>query len=176
MRLSRDNLAFLGIVVVITTTYFLVVFRAQRRREAEIRAQVRERQKQIRCDALTVSRIAPMVREMQALKRRFCGDWHRRLPRRKELAGFLREICSYLAEENLCNQTIRPGTPSRGSLYNRLPITLDFEGNFPGLMGFLRRIDSMTRLTRVEQLEIRPGTQPGRLSIRLGMNIYFTEQ
>jgi hypothetical protein len=52
---------------------------------------------------------------------------------------------------------------------------MTFEGDFLALARFLRRIDTMARLTRVEKLIIQPGARGDELSIELGMNIYFTE-
>jgi Tfp pilus assembly protein PilO len=118
----------------------------------------------------------PMIRQIESMKRRYNKDWDRRLPERKELAGFLREIASNLAQEDLSNEMIQPGNPSRSPLYNCLPITMKFEGDFLSLANFLRRVDGMTRLTRVEHLSIQRGDDHRKLPITLGMNIYFTEQ
>jgi len=117
-----------------------------------------------------------MMREIEHMKQRYNSDWNRRLPASQELAGFLREISANLAEENLSRPMIAPGDPTRGSLYNVLPITMKFEGDFLSLAAFLRRVDGMTRLTRIEQLSIRPETTGSGMAIVLGMNIYFTEQ
>ena len=176
MRLPRDSLIVLGILVVISATYLLVVYRSQAKCLGGLRTQSAERKRQLDADAARASRVPPMLREVESMKQRYNKDWDRRLPRRIELSGFLREISANLAEEKLLNQMTAPGDPSRGPLYNVLPITMKFEGDFLALAGFLKRVDAMTRLTRIEQLKIQPNPGSKNLAIEVGMNIYFTEQ
>jgi len=176
MRLSRDNLIVLGIVVVITVTYVAVIYRWQARTLEDVRVSLAERQRGLRSSGMTASRVPGMVREIEAMKQRYNTEWDRRLPKRKELAEFLREISSNLARERLMNQIIQPGNPTRSLLYNRLPITMKFEGGFLSLGRFLKRVDHMTRLTRIEKMVIEPSKDSRDLAIELGMNIYFTEQ
>jgi type IV pilus assembly protein PilO len=176
MRISRDNWIILGMLLVVTATYVLVINRWQSSVLEDVRAQAATRERQLDRDRAKASRVLPMVRQIETMKQRYNKDWDRRLPQRQELAGFLREISSNLAEEKLINQMIRPGHPTSGPLYNVLPITMAFEGNFLSLAGFLRRVDEMTRLTRIEQLKIGPKKGSPDLQMEVGMNIYFTEQ
>ncbi|MHC4717052.1 MAG: type IV pilus inner membrane component PilO [Planctomycetota bacterium] len=176
MRISRDSWIVLGILAVITVTYGMVVYRWQMARLEGFREQIAAQKRQQEVDTVKAARVAPMIREIKAMKHRYNKDWNRRLPESQELAGFLREISGNLADEDLSRPMIAPGDPTRGSLYNVLPITMKFEGNFLALAGFLRRVDGMTRLTRIEQLSIHPRQDSNELSIVLGMNIYFTEQ
>jgi len=176
MRVSRDNWIVLGILAVLVVTYGGVVYRRQSNRLEDLREKIAARKRQHQADAAKAARVPPMMREIEHMKQRYNSDWNRRLPASQELAGFLREISANLAEENLSRPMIAPGDPTRGSLYNVLPITMKFEGDFLSLAAFLRRVDGMTRLTRIEQLSIRPETTGSGMAIVLGMNIYFTEQ
>jgi Tfp pilus assembly protein PilO len=175
--LSRDNLVVLGILTVITITYFAVVYRIQSAAADDVSSQRIEIKRHIETDSEMASRVSPMMRQIEKMKQRYNDeDWGHRLPERQELAGFLHEIASGLSQEKLINQFIQPGNPSQTSLYNCLPITLRCEGNFLSLARFLKRIDGMTRLVRVERLAIELGEDTQKLQIEMGMNIYFTEQ
>ncbi len=179
MLLSRDNLIVLGILTVITITYFAVVYRIQSAAADEVSSQRVEVERRLQIDSEQASRVPPMLRQIEKMKRHYNDkDWGQRLPERRELAGFLHEIASGLSQEKLTNQFIQPGNPSQSPLYNCLPITLRFEGDFLSLTRFLKRVDGMTRLVRIERLEIEPGedTHAQILQIEMGMNIYFTEQ
>ena len=176
MRVPHDNAIVLGIVVTVTAGYLLVIHRTQSADLGEVRASTAECRRKLAADSAKADFAPSMAREIGVMKRRYNKDWDRRLPQRKELAGFLREISANLTEEKLSRPMIAPGDPSRGSLYNVLPITMKFEGDFLSLAGFLRRVDGMARLTRIEQLSIHPRPQGDDLAIVLGMNIYFTEQ
>jgi type IV pilus assembly protein PilO len=176
VRISRDSAAVVGVLALVTAVYVLVVYRRQAATLTHLRARAAERQRKLADDAAKASRVPALTREVQAMRQRYNADWDRRLPEQKELAGFLREISANLVEENLQNHMIAPGEPTRGRLYNMLPITMRFEGDFLSLAGFLKRVDGMTRLTRIEQLRIEPTKDSSNLQIELGMNIYFTEQ
>ena len=176
MRFSRDNWIVLGVLAAVTASYLLVVYRWQSAALSEVRSQRSRRKRQLAADGVTASRVPSLIREINALSNRYGKNWDRRLPKRKELAGFLREISANLADENLPNQIIAPGSPTRGPLYNVLPITMKFEGNFLLLAGFLKRVDGMARLTRIEKLIIDGRKDRDGLGIEVGMNIYFTEQ
>jgi len=185
---QRDSLIMIGILITITITYVAVIYRAQSATLEKIRKRSAEVERQLKIDALQASRLPPMIHEIDCMNKRYDKSWDRRLPKREELAGFLREIASGLSKEKLFNQYIQPGNPTRKPLYNCLPITMKFEGKFLALAGFLKRVDEMTRLTRIERLSIKPiqnnrleraDTDTGEsppLAIELGMNIYFTEQ
>ncbi len=177
MRLTRDNLVVLSIVVVVSAVYFFVIYRQQSKVLQQVHSAMAVRTRQMEADSQKAARVPPIVREIERMKQRYGKDtWERRLPQQQELAGFLKEISANLGKERLANQIIQPGNPSRAALYNCLPITMKFEGDFLALAGFLRSIDSMTRLTRVERLAIEPRKDGRDLAVELGMNIYFTEQ
>lgn len=176
MLFSRDNLIVLGILAVITTTYFAVVYRTQSALAENIAARTAEVKNLLETDAMQASRVQPMLREIERMKKRYDDKGPaRRLPERQELAGFLHEITSGLAGEKLAIRSIRPGDPSTNPWYSRLPITLKFEGDFLALARFLKRIDGMSRLTRIERLTINAGQDRKNLAVEMGMNIYFTE-
>ena len=127
--LRLEPLIVLGILMVITITYFTVIYRTQSAAAEDVQISMAQIERQIEADATKASRVPPMLREIEKMKQRYNKDWDRRLPRRKELAGFLREIAAGLSEESLSNQFIQPGNPARRPLYNCLPITMKFEGN-----------------------------------------------
>jgi Tfp pilus assembly protein PilO len=175
VKLSRDSLVVLGVVAAIALTYIFVVYRRQSRTLENVRTQMSQKKRQLEDDTKTAARLPLLSQELEDMKSRYGKDWDRKLPNGKELGGFLREISSNLAQEKLGEQTIQPGNPTKAPLYNCLPITMKFKGDFLALVNFLNRVDNMTRLTRVEQLLIEPGKEGDGLAIEMGMNIYFTE-
>ena len=174
---SRDNLIVLGIMAVIATTYFTVVHRIQSASARTVSDRTLEVKRLMETELAQANRVPSMIREIEQMKRRYNEqEWGRRLPERQELSGFLRDIASGLSQEKLSNQFIQPGNPYQTPRYNCLPITLRFEGDFLSLARFLKRIDGMARLTRIEHMAISSGQAGEKLEIEMGMNIYFTEQ
>ena len=117
-----------------------------------------------------------LFRQVHAMRAQY-PNFQRRLPKRKELGGFLREITGQLSDDGLSNQLIEPGSPSREEFFHTLPIIMRFKGSYLSLGSFLERIGRMERLTRVQKLSITSaGDSPDELDIELQLNIYFTER
>jgi Tfp pilus assembly protein PilO len=188
LRAPRESLIVTGVLLATSVAYAAVVHRYQSRTLTGIATQVAAQKAKLEADAVKARQVAPMARQVEQMKTRYNKDWDRKLPASKELPMFLRDIAGNLAQAKLTNGMIQPGNPYKGSLYNCLPITMKFEGDFLSLASFLKRVDQMPRLTRIENLLINPSEQNQansnalagvwvpRLSIELGINIYFTEQ
>ncbi len=172
--ITRDNLLILGILAVIVIVAIVVVYMPQGRKLDELRAEVASLKRSLEDDVLKASVVPKMLRQVETMKSQY-KDFDRRLPKRKELGGFLREISGNLAEEQLSNYLIEPGNPTRKELFHTLPIIMKFHGSYLALASFLQRIDKMERLTRVEKLRINSNPKEPGLNIELQMNIYFTE-
>jgi len=127
-------------------------------------------------DAGKASVVPQMVKQMQAMRMRY-QDFDRRMPKRKELAGFLKEISSILAAEELTILNTEPRSPKREDLFHTLPIVMKLEGPYLSLASLLDQIHRMERLTRIQKLSVskNPKKDTQDLNIELQMNIYFTE-
>jgi Tfp pilus assembly protein PilO len=116
-----------------------------------------------------------MMREVQTLKSRY-KDFDSRLPRSKELGGFLQEITAIQQNSALVDPRMETGSPTSEELFNTMPIRMRLRGQYLALTDFLRRLSNMQRLTRVQRLMIIiPDKEGGDLSIELLLNIYFTK-
>lgn len=175
MRMTRDNWIVLGILLAVVATFAGVAFYPQQRKLGHVRQEIVRADQQLVADRQAVACVPEMVQQVDELKRRF-KNFDRRLPAQQELSEFLKEISTTVLAERLENQVIQPGNPTRGDLYNRLPILLQFEGGFQGLANFLSKLDQMERLTQIESIVVRPvKPESDRLKVEMKVNIYFTE-
>ncbi len=175
MTKNQNRLIFAAILIVVVGLYVARVHSPQARRLAAVREKIARRDIECQENAAKADAIPVMVCEVDRLKKEF-KDFDRRLPKQKELAEFLREISNTGESHRLANQVIRPGNPSIGPLYNRMPIIMDFSCTFPDLVGFLQKMNEMTRLTRVERIRMSPvASHSENLDIRMQVNIYFTK-
>jgi Tfp pilus assembly protein PilO len=175
-RMTRDCWIVLGLVGVLVGGTVALVFLPQGRQLDELRTQIAARKTALESDAQKVAIVPEMLRQVQEMKQRY-RDFDRKLPKRKELGGFLREISGNLSEERLASQLIEPGNPSREELFNTLPIGMKFHGSYLSLASFLKRLDEMQRLSRVEKLKISCNAKDdsAALDIEVLLDIYFTE-
>jgi Tfp pilus assembly protein PilO len=171
---ARDGIIMCGIVVVMTAAGFQFGYRPSARKLEQIREETSDVRASLLADSEKASAVPQLLRQVEEMKGKH-KDFDRRLPRRAELGGFLREISEDLSQESLSNQTIEPGRPTQEDVYFTLPIVMRFQGSYLSLVRFLERINRFERLTRVQKLSIIPGAAENQLDITMQMNIYFTE-
>ncbi len=180
MKLTKENWIMAGILVALVLAAVFAVYLPQSHKRDRINSEAVSQKLSMETDLKTCQVVPELVRQVDEMKNRY-RNMDRRLPKQKELGGFLREISANLLQARLANQMIEPGTPDQEELYHTLPIMMKFEGNYLSLANFLKRIDDMERLTRVQKMNIslnRDASKDkpeGDVSIELQLNIYFTE-
>jgi len=173
-KASKDTWIAAGILAALVIAALVAVYVPQSRRLERLRTDTASLRTQLEADMQKVAVVPELIRQVQEMKALY-KDFDRRLPKQKELGGFLREISTKLAEEKLTNQIIEPGNPVREELFHTLPIIMRFEGDYLSLASFLNGVGSMQRLMRVEKLNACLNERTHSLDLELQMNIYFTE-
>lgn len=174
MQITKDSLIALGLLAAFIVAATVFVYLPQGRKLKDVETRGARLRQELAADAQKASLVPEMIRRVGQMKCRY-KDFHRRLPDKKELGGFLSEISGNLANEDLSNQFTKTGSPSREELFHTLPIAMRFQGSYLATAGFLKRIRNMERLTRVRSLTVEKDGEKGMLNIELEMNIYFTE-
>jgi len=173
---SKDNIAMLGILAVLMAVAAGVMYWPQSRTLNELRMEIEKEKTVTDAYAAKVAVVPDLRRQVDEMKLRY-KDLDRRLPKQKELHGFLKEISENLEKEKLSSPFIEPGNTAREDTFHTLPIIMRFQGNYLSLASFLKRIDTMERLTRVQKLTITtdPKNPDAKINCELRLNIYFTE-
>ncbi len=174
MHLRSDNWIAIAVTAGIVVMAIFVVYQPQGDKLEALQAEIASRQNTLEDDSVKASVVPDMVRQIEAMKKRYTG-FNRRMPKRKELAGFLQEISSILASEELANQLTVPGDPRQEELFHTLPIIMEFQGSYLSLASLLQRIEKMERLARIQRLSVTQETGEESLDIEVQLNIYFTE-
>ncbi len=171
---AKDRLGFAAVLVAVIVAGVTIIHVPKSRRLENIRTQIATTQSALEIDTLQASVIPDMEREIERMKNKY-KDFDRRLPKRQELGGFLREISENLAQETLVNESYQPGSPVPQELFHTLPIVMKLKGPYLSLASFLKSLDKMERLSRVQMLNVCADPRKGELDITLSINIYFTE-
>jgi len=173
----KDSLAALGILAAMVVAAVLFVYAPQVRQLDELRDEITSKKLALQADAERAKVVPQMLRRIQEMKERYNERWEKRLPKRKELGAFLREISENLEREDLAGKLIEPGSPKKEELYHTLPILMRFQGSFTAFANFLERLDKMQRLTRIQKVQITADTKqvPALLDVQMRVNIYFTD-
>ncbi|MHC4982554.1 MAG: type IV pilus inner membrane component PilO [Planctomycetota bacterium] len=176
-NVTKDSLIVLGILaaMVISATLFVYVPQASSREQLE--TEIATLKTSLAADAEKARVVPQMLRHIDEMKKRYNKRWEKKLPKRKELGAFLREISENLEREELAGKLIEPGNPKKEELFHTLPILMRFQGSFTALSNFLDRLDRMERLTRIQNVHISADNNhvPAVLDVQLRMNIYFTD-
>jgi len=173
-KLTRESWIIMALAVAIVAAAVAFVYRPQGQKLEELRTKIASVETSLQADSQKAAVVPELLRQIEAMKRRY-KDFDRKLPKTKELGGFLAEITNNLAEENLAEPTIEPRNPAAEELYHTLPIVMRCRGSYLAVASFLKRIDRMQRLTRVHTLRINKQKAEESLSIEMQLNIYYTE-
>ena len=171
---QSETFTVIGLLAVLVAAASLAVYFPQNRKLDQIKTRIAAEKVAMDEQAQKIAVIPQMQREVQELRSRY-RNFDRRLPKQKELGEFLRQISGNLTEARLSNQLIEPGKPEKEELFHTLPIIMKFDGSFPAVADFIKHIERMERLTRVQKLVIMTDKRTDQLNIELQMNIYFTE-
>ena len=124
--------------------------------------------------------IAAEHKEVERLKQEL-SIAHSRVPIEDRFAEFENDLLGLGEEHGLWDPATEPeildATPvgdERESNLQRRTVKLTFKSGFDEFYGFLRAVETQTRLTRVERVEIRPANQYGVLfEIELELSIFY---
>lgn len=172
--IQRDSIIVGAVAAAVALAGVAMVYLPNTAKLRRIEEQVLSVKTALEQDGEKAAVVPELTRQVQAMKSKF-QDFDRRLPRRQELGGFLRQVSEALAVENVSNQTIEPGKPAPEDLFYTQPIVMRFRGTYLSLARFLERIDRFDRVTRVQKLSISSNPGETLLDITVQMNIYFTE-
>ena len=176
MKITRESMVMVAILAAAVAASVLGVYLPQSRAMAGVEQQISDRRGMLQANAEKAAAVPQIARRVRDLMGRY-NNFDRRLPRSQELGGFLKEISKIQSESNLSGGRMDTQNPVTGQLYNTMPITMRQTGSYLALAEFLRQINQMARLTRVQRMMIQASRDgdPARLDIELVMNIYFTK-
>jgi len=119
----------------------------------------------------------PLVKaQVEQLKSRL-ERFDKKLPKKPDMDLFMREITRVSDEAALKKVTVQPGSPKRSELFSEMPIAINFTGDFPSVVNFLKQTEEMQRLTRVRSLNIKTrDAQQGTVDVDVSMSIYFADE
>jgi Tfp pilus assembly protein PilO len=102
--------------------------------------------------------------------------FNKQLPQQREMGSFHNDIATLMQQSNLKRPNTKPGLVRQSALFSEMPITLSFEGDFPAVCDFLKKVEGMQRLTCVRSINVRAtDAQKGLVSVQMVMSIFYSE-
>ncbi len=118
--------------------------------------------------------IEGVEREIELIRIRL-DEFDRRLPRRKEIDNFLRQIWRIAGGTGIGINVIQPKTLEDDELYSSLPVHIEAVGRFPDFYSFIYELDRIPRLSTVNSLSI-DGDSKGICKIKLDLLIFVSKE
>jgi Tfp pilus assembly protein PilO len=106
-------------------------------------------------DALKIAaRGEDALRRALAETRRQLEETLARVPDRRDLSSFLRNLTAPDAEDGIAFLSITPLTPETRGELQELPFTLELEGTYQSLTRYLTRLEALPRLVTVRSVTL----------------------
>lgn len=170
---GKQLLVTVAVVVLVILVAVVALFMPQQRKLKKLEADTILTQAELSENETKAQMVPALIEQVERMKLLY-KDFDQRLPIQDELGGFLETISTHLIDAKLVDQLIERKNPIPGDLFYTLPVVMRLSGNYLDTAEFLRRLDSMERLARVEKMKIHRNPNESDLDIELQINIYFT--
>lgn len=175
MQIEKDYKFTAGILLALGVAFAALSWWPRSQEQAELETRIDATKKQLGVDRKGAQGLDEL-RDYVADLRRQSQNTHKVVPASNDLADLLRRINAELVAFGMKNQEVQTEVIVTGSDFNVIPLRLRFEGDFEGLFGFVKNIESMSRLTRITKLDVAGvPTKPGEpLLVRLELATFST--
>lgn len=155
--------------------FLLLGYRPATQRLATLKLEVESRRQELEQNQQKARNLLELTMEVARLESQV-KTYDRQFPKQMELGHFIGDLTQIARQLAIQEWRYTPGAPKRNAAYYELPIQMQFQGDFLNVASFLRQMEDLQRLTRVNRVNIRSkGPGSGVVEVDLTMNIYFSE-
>jgi Tfp pilus assembly protein PilO len=110
--------------------------------------------------SLTVEQVQDSIRQAAIFEKQIAelepqvGRFERCVPQDAQFASLWRQIADLITTHDLQNQQVRPGEEIRYEDFNVVSLDIQCTGTLPKIFDFVRSLEQMDRLIRIEQMEL----------------------
>ncbi len=99
----------------------------------------------------------------------------RYVPQKDELDHLLRDLTTAMQTHHVKNAELVTSETKAFAGYSLVPMALQFEASFPQVFGVLDRVESMSRLVRIDELEVEPKdkAEGSPLTVKIKLSTFF---
>lgn len=158
MHIDKSHLITLGVVAVLIAGFCLGVWLPESRRVSTYRDRIAAAEEKLGPNFNQPTALTQRQSHLQSLREQLREE-ERIIPESAEIAALLRELSQAIADQDLDRQEVQTRTALHHLHYSEIPVELDLEGGFPSVYGLIDHVESMSRLTRVDALNLRVQTE-----------------
>jgi type IV pilus assembly protein PilO len=179
MKPGPREIAFALLLTAIPLGAWHFLFRPQNRQDAELRAQIEQKQERLRAVNQATAVIGDLQKEIASLSGAI-EFFQSKLPSDMEIDQVLQELWKIAETNQLTTKSVRtlPRTPENlltgGTQHAEQPISMQLEGDFNGFYGFLQALENQPRIMRIRNLTLGKSAKgEGGVVANLVMSIFF---
>jgi Tfp pilus assembly protein PilO len=117
---------------------------------------------------------AAAMRETSEELERKLAAFKQAIPDDQRIGGFLEALDQIARDAGLTGKNVRPTELIIGPEVSCLPIQVEVSGTFAAIHDFLRQVEALPRLARVQRVELSDSDDPGdELVSSVMMQVYF---
>lgn len=175
MRLESDQIKTAVVIGVLVLGFGLGLWLPQNRAKARLQDRIDKARKELTLEPVGVRELGDLATEVHHLETAVNGS-QQVVPESGELADLLRSLSHRLEAEKTVQQEVQTQPIIHAAEYSVIPIKLNFGGTFAGTYDFVRHIEAMRRLVRIDVLELRgdPASPTDPLSVHVELSAFFT--
>ena len=115
-----------------------------------------------------------VLKEQKLLLQQVVGNYDINIPTQRALGGFLQRIADLMNEHNLGGQVVTPREEIRAGELNCIPLDIQCKGRLAKIFGFYKRLQSLDRLVRIEQVKLENDADfGGEVTMRTKAVVYY---
>lgn len=176
MRMDKEQLRTLIVVLVIALGFALGVWWPQHVKRIQLSAEISRARQELRSDAAAHQDMRQWYSQIMNLREQL-NHFPTRNPGEGQLASVLRRLSDALHTAGVDDQEVTTGEVNSAEGLTAIPIQIRFRGSFPAAYRVLQQIESMDALLRVDDLQIhRPtdGRESHKLRVQLKLSTFFS--
>ncbi len=165
--MERDdrNLLILGalVILILLLGFYFLLLGPLRSDYAQRVEEKNSKQSQLNQLQQQVSNLEQVRRNSPETERQIL-ELAKRIPEQPEIPTLLVQLQEISRAANVTQLSIKPGTPEPppgGGDFQRIPITMSFEGTYAQMEDWLRRVRNLARLVTVNEVTYEPVQQGG---------------
>lgn len=122
----------------------------------------------------TYSELLPELRNQQDTLKSNLEQFARKIPLDRDFAKLWQQIADAMNACRLRDQWVQPGTETRKGRFCCIPLTIECKGSLEQVFAFLKAVEEMDRLIRMEDVKLENGKEfDATLKMSVQASVYY---
>ncbi|AGB41717.1 Tfp pilus assembly protein PilO [Halobacteroides halobius DSM 5150] len=157
---SREKrLIVMGIVLILSLGSYFYLYQPQLKKIARLEKKIELKIQQLKVKSKKLGKQRNLKREYQRLKKELEMKEKRLLPQ-NERSKLIIALNNFIFNTRVDLITMTPHSLTEKGRYLKFPITLELKANYQALLSFIKQVERLNYLVKVEALTVSSGLKP----------------